>query len=73
MLRPAARRVQSNGAVTDVRHGTLGIVRAEMWVKVTAQCEAPPIGAAESKYLLLATRSPATVEYLGHQTGHTAQ
>jgi hypothetical protein len=49
-----------------------GIMGAEVWVKVTALGEAPPTGPADLKFLLLATRSPAKVEYAGDQAGHTA-
>jgi hypothetical protein len=120
VLRPAVRRIQSNGAVTDAQRGALGItipdrtrtpvgaptsrplvqvdfskrlvhrlayvdeaaalrrarprgiVGAEVWVKVAAPGEAPPTGAADLKFLLLSTRSPAKVEYSGDQAGHTA-
>jgi len=39
-----------------------GIVVAKMWVRVNAPSEAPTSGAAELKFLLLPTRSPAIVE-----------
>jgi len=49
-----------------------GILGAELWVKLTTVGEAPPTGPADLKFLLLATRSPAKVEYSGDQAGHTA-
>jgi hypothetical protein len=49
-----------------------GVMGAEVWAKVAAPGEAPPDGAAELKFLLLATRSPAKVEYSGDEAGHTA-
>jgi hypothetical protein len=49
-----------------------GILGAEVWVKVSAPGEGPPSGAADLKFLLLATRSPAVVEYGGADAGKTA-
>jgi hypothetical protein len=39
-----------------------GMIGAEVLVKLTALGEAPTSGAAELKFLLLPTRSPAIVE-----------
>ncbi|MEK6643339.1 MAG: hypothetical protein AABZ08_05470, partial [Planctomycetota bacterium] len=47
-------------------------IGAEVWVKLTALGEAPPTGPADLRFLLLATRSPAIVEYSGNEAGKTA-
>jgi len=49
-----------------------GIIGAELWVQLTALGEAPPTGAADLKFLMLSTRSPAIVEYGGADAGKTA-
>jgi hypothetical protein len=49
-----------------------GTIGAEVWVKLMALGEAPPTGPADLRFLLLATRSPAIVEYSGNEAGKTA-
>jgi hypothetical protein len=49
-----------------------GMMGAEVWVKLTAPGEAPPSGPADLRFLMLATRSPAIVEYGGADAGKTA-
>ncbi|MEK6642907.1 MAG: hypothetical protein AABZ08_03295 [Planctomycetota bacterium] len=49
-----------------------GVIGAEVWVKLAAPGEALPTGPGDLKFLLLATRSPAIVEYSGNEAGKTA-
>ncbi len=49
-----------------------GVIGAEVWVKVAASGEPAPTGPTDLRFLLLATRSPAIVEYSGNEAGKTA-
>ncbi len=49
-----------------------GVMGCEIWVKVTAQGEAPPADPDELSFVTLDTASPYTVEYDGADGGKTA-
>ena len=49
--------------------GTLG---AEIWAKLTAPGDPPPSDPSELTFLLLSTRTPATIEFSGENAGQTA-
>ncbi|MEK6642466.1 MAG: hypothetical protein AABZ08_01040 [Planctomycetota bacterium] len=49
-----------------------GVIGAEAWVKLAALSDSPPNGPGDLRFLLLATRSPAIVEYSGIDAGKTA-
>jgi len=49
-----------------------GVMGCEIWVKVLAAGEAPPVGADGLNFVTLDTASPYTVEYEGTDGGQTA-
>ena len=50
----------------------MGVIGAEVWVRVSAPGDLPPSDPGDSSFPLLSTRTPAATEYDGTDCGNTA-
>lgn len=71
-LRLTHRITLADEATPQRRTKPKGVMGAEVWVKLAALGDALPTGPGDLRFLLLATRSPAIVEYSGNEAGKTA-